>query len=121
MELEEGLKRNLKKAIGKEINVRIADDVTAIGTLVDIIHKKNVKYFFENAKKAKLSATKELGAGERAGVIIKTVVNDIATTAELGAGKRRVAHILGMYGTVLFWVASVVMIFWFISSQNIPL
>ena len=24
-----------------------------IGTLVDIIHKKNVKYFFENAKKAK--------------------------------------------------------------------
>ena len=29
-----------------------------VGTLVDIIHKKNVKYFFENAKKAKLSATK---------------------------------------------------------------
>ena len=24
-----------------------------IGTLLDIIHKKNVKYFFENAKKAK--------------------------------------------------------------------
>ena len=36
MELEEGLKRNLKKAIGKEINVRIADDVTTIGTLLDI-------------------------------------------------------------------------------------
>ena len=36
MELEEGLKRNLTKAIGKEINVRIADDVTAIGTLLDI-------------------------------------------------------------------------------------
>ena len=29
-----------------------------IGTVMDIIHKKNVKYFFENAKKAKLSATK---------------------------------------------------------------
>ena len=23
----------------------------AVGTLIDIIHKKNVKYFFENAKK----------------------------------------------------------------------
>ena len=23
------------------------------GTLIDIIHKKNVKYFFDNAKKAK--------------------------------------------------------------------
>ena len=90
-----------------------------IGTLVDIIHKKNVKYFFENAKKAKLSATKELGAGERAGVIIKTVVNDIATTSELGAGKRRVAHILGMYGTILFWFASVVMIFCYTSNDSV--
>ena len=89
-----------------------------IGTLVDIIHKKNVKYFFENAKKAKLSATKELGTGERASVIIKTVVNDIATTAELGAGKRRVAHILGMYGTILFWFASVVMIFCYTSNDS---
>ena len=26
---------------------------TLIGVLVDIMHKKNVKYFFENAKKAK--------------------------------------------------------------------
>ena len=36
MDLQEGLKRNLTQAIGKESNVRIADDVTAIGTLVDI-------------------------------------------------------------------------------------
>ena len=36
-----------------------------VGTLMDIIHKKNVKYFFENAKKAKLSATKKLSTGER--------------------------------------------------------
>ena len=89
-----------------------------IGTLVDIIHKKNVKYFFNNAKKAKLSATRELGTGERASVIIKTVVNDIATTAELGAGKRRVAHILGMYGTILFWIASAVMIFCYTSNDS---
>ena len=40
-----------------------------IGTVVDIIHKKNVQYFFNNAKKAKLSATKELGSGERIVVI----------------------------------------------------
>jgi hypothetical protein len=88
------------------------------GTLVDIIHKKNVKYFFENAKKAKKSATKELGSGERISVIAKTVVYDIGTTSELGAGKRRVAHLLGMYGTILFWVASVVMIFCYSSSSS---
>jgi len=90
-----------------------------LGTLIDIIHKKNVKYFFENAKKAKKNATKELSAGERVSVIAKTVVYDIGTTSELGAGKRRVAHLLGMYGTILFWIASVVMIFCYSSSSSI--
>jgi hypothetical protein len=93
-----------------------------IGTLVDIIHKKNVKYFFENAKKAKKSATRELGPGERATIIAKTVVYDIGTTSELGAGKRRVAHLLGMYGTILFWIASAVMVFLYSSpSSTTPL
>ena len=89
-----------------------------LGTLVDIIHKKNVKYFFENAKKAKKFATRELGTAERASVIAKTVVYDIGTTSELGAGKRRVAHLLGMYGTILFWIAAAVMIFCYSSSTS---
>ena len=92
-----------------------------VGTLVDIIHKKNVKYFFENAKKAKLSATKALIATERISVISKTIVSDIATTSELGAGQRRIAHLLGMYGTILFWIASVIMIFCYSNpSSNTP-
>ena len=85
--------------------------LVAAGTLLDIIHKKNVKYFFENAKKAKLSATKNLSTGEKITVISKTIVSDIATTSELGTGKRRAAHLLGMYGTILFWLGSVIMIF----------
>ena len=89
-----------------------------LGTLVDIIHKKNVKYFFENAKKAKKSATKELGSGEKVSIITKTVVYDIGTTSELGAGKRRVAHLLGMYGTILFWISSAVMIFCYSSPSS---
>jgi len=88
-----------------------------VGTLIDTIHKKNVKYFFENAKKAKLSATKTLSAGEKISVISKTIVSDIATTSELGAGQRRAAHLLGMYGTILFWISSVIMIFCY-SSQS---
>ena len=51
-----------------------------LGTLLDIIHKKNVKYFFENAKKAKKSAKKILTPGEKTTVVIKTLVSDIATT-----------------------------------------
>ena len=47
-----------------------------IGTLIDIIHKKNVKYFFENAKKAKKSAKKILTTGEKTSVVFKTIVSD---------------------------------------------
>ena len=88
------------------------------GTLIDIIHKKNVKYFFNNAKKAKLSATKTLSTGEKISVISKTIVSDIATTSELGSGKRRAAHLLGMYGTILFWVGSVIMIFCYATPSS---
>ena len=88
------------------------------GTILDIVHKKNVKYFFNNAKKAKLSATKTLSTGDKISVISKTIVSDIATTSELGAGKRRAAHLLGMYGTILFWVGSVIMIFCYVTPSS---
>ena len=91
--------------------------LVVIGTLMDIIHKKNVKYFFNNAKKAKKAASRELSLGEKTAIISKTVVHDIGTTSELGLGKRRFAHVLGMYGTILFWIGSGVMIFGY-SSPN---
>ena len=108
-------------AIAMQGFVVIMGLLVVLGTLVDIIHKKNVKYFFENAKKAKKSAKKNLTMGEKTTVVIKTITYDVATTSELGAGKRRVAHLLGMYGTILFWVASVVMIFCYTDlSLNTP-
>ena len=87
------------------------------GTVIQMIHHKNLTYFLNNAKKAKLSAERKLGAGERMSIVAKTVVHDIATTAELGAGKRRGAHVLGMWGTILFWISSVVMIFCYTSGD----
>ena len=82
-----------------------------VGTGLDMLHKKNVIYFFRNAQKAKKSAKNELSVGKKTAVILKTVATDIATTSELGMGKRRLAHVLGMYGTILFWVTSVILIF----------
>ena len=84
---------------------------TLIGVLIDIVHKKNVKYFFDNAKKAKKNAQIDLTTGKKTAVILKTVVHDIATTSELGWGKRRLAHVLGMYGTIIFWICSAILIF----------
>ena len=38
---------------------------TVGGVLLDMMHKKNVKFFFENAKKAKLSATTSVPTGKK--------------------------------------------------------
>ena len=78
----------------------------AFGTIIQMIHHKNLTYFFNNAKKAKLQATREVGAAEKAKIIAKTTVYDIGTTSELGFGKRRLAHVLGMYGSIILWIAS---------------
>ena len=91
-----------------------------IGTGLDMLHKKNVVYFFRNAIKAKKSAKKELSAGKKTAVILKTVASDIATTSELGFGKRRLAHVLGMYGTIFFWIASVILIFKYTDGVTAP-
>ena len=93
--------------------------LTLIGVLVDIMHKKNVKYFFENAKKAKKNAKIELSRAKKTSIILKTVTHEILTTSELGRGKRRIAHLLGMYGTILFWVTSIIMIFFYSEKNSI--
>ena len=92
-------------SIALQAFVLVMVGLDAAGTILDIIHKKNVKYFFNNAKKAKKNATRELGTGERIAIIGKTIVHDIGTTSELGMGKRRIAHVLGMYGTCLLYTS----------------
>ena len=84
--------------------------LVVVGTVVDMIHKKNVKYFFENAKKAKKQATRTVSVGKKTSIVLKTVGSDILTTSELD-GKRRLSHLLGMYGTIIFWITSTIMIF----------
>ena len=91
-----------------------------VGVGLDMLHKKNVVYFFRNAQKAKKSAKEELSTGKKTAVILKTVAQDIATTSELGMGKRRLAHVLGMYGTILFWIGSAVLIFKYSNGSQAP-
>ena len=88
-------------AIAMQAFVLVMGLLVVLGTLVDIIHKKNVKYFFENAKKAKKSAKKTLTTGEKTAVVIKTITSDIATTSELGAGKEE--QLIFLVCMVLFY------------------
>ena len=109
----------LLPSISMQIFVFFMLFLVILGTLLDIIHKQNVKYFFQNAKKAKEQAKRTLSSKEKISIITKTVANEILTTSELGIGKRRFAHLLGMYGTLLFWISSVIMVFCYTNNLSI--
>ncbi len=81
------------------------------GTLLDTIHKKSAKWFYKNAEEAKKNATREIGGGEKAGILLKTVAEDVLTSAEFCNPNRRIAHLLTMYGFVIFIVTSAIMVF----------
>jgi hypothetical protein len=81
------------------------------GTILDMIHKKSAKYFFENAEKAKKNAKRTVGGGEKAGLAIQTVASEVLTSSEFCNPRRRMSHLLTMYGFVIFVVTTAIMIF----------
>ena len=81
------------------------------GTILDMMHKKSAQYFFENAEKAKKNAKRTLSGGEKAGLAVATVANEVLTSAEFKSARRRLSHLLTMYGFVIFVVTTVWLIF----------
>ena len=87
------------------------------GTLFDIVHKGSARYFFNNMTKARVKG-RELGGGELVSIAMQTAVVDVLTSGEFCNQKRRVAHLLGMYGFVLYLVATSVMVFGYPSAAT---
>ena len=81
-----------------------------MGTLVDTIHKRSASYFFANMRSSK-GKGRALPGREVASIAVQTAVVDVLTSGEFCNPKRRVAHLLGMYGFVLYIVATAVMVF----------
>jgi hypothetical protein len=92
--------------------------LVAGGTVLDMIHKKSARYFFENAEKAKAQATRSVSGGEKASIAFKTVAEDVLTSAEFCNPRRRIAHLLTMYGFIIFAVATAIMIFGYSDSAT---
>ncbi len=85
--------------------------LVAGGTILDMMHKKSAKYFFQDAEKAKKNAKRTVGAGEKAGLAVATLANEVLTSGEFCNTKRRLSHLLTMYGFVTFVVTTIIMIF----------
>ncbi len=81
------------------------------GTVLDMMHKKSAQYFFENAKKAKKSAKRTVSTGEKASIAVKVLANEVLTSGEFCNTRRRLSHLLTMYGFIIFVVTTAIMIF----------
>jgi hypothetical protein len=91
--------------------------LVAAGTLFDIVHKGSARYFFSNWRKAK---GKPVSGGGLAAIAVKTAVVDVLASGEFCNPRRRIAHLLGMYGFVLYVLATVVMVFGYSSAAIWP-
>jgi hypothetical protein len=85
--------------------------LVAAGTLFDILHKGSARYFFENWRRSKTRGTKEVSGGEMVSIAVQTGVVDVLTSGEFCNQRRRIAHLLTMYGFVLYVVTTAIMVF----------
>jgi hypothetical protein len=88
------------------------------GTVLDMIHKKSAEYFFKNAEKAKAEASRSVSVVEKATIAVTTVAVDVLTSGEFCNQRRRLAHLLTMYGFILFAATTAIMIFGYIGADT---
>lgn len=89
-----------------------------VGTVLDMMHKKSAEYFFENAKRAQKDAKRVLSTGKKASLAVQTVAGEVLTSSEFKSTRRRISHLLTMYGFVFFVVSTAVLIFGYATQAN---
>ena len=85
--------------------------LVAGGTLFDIFHKKSAKYFFNNWRKTKNNRTRQVGGGEMVSLVVQTAVVEGLMSGEFCNARRRIAHLLIMYGFLAYVITTVIMVF----------
>ncbi|HET9735890.1 MAG TPA: hypothetical protein VFP62_11510, partial [Burkholderiales bacterium] len=81
------------------------------GTLFEVVHKGSARYFFQNMRNSKAKGARALGGGELVSIAVQTAVVDVLASGEFCNPRRRIAHLLGMYGFVLYVLATAVLVF----------
>jgi hypothetical protein len=85
--------------------------LVAGGTLFDIIHKRSAAYFFANWRDSKSKARQQVGGGEMVAIAVQTAVVDVLASGEFCNARRRLAHLLTMYGFVIYLITTIMMVF----------
>jgi hypothetical protein len=85
--------------------------LVVVGTIFDIIHKRSARYFFNNWRNSKKKAKQQVGGGEMVSIAVQTAVVDMMTSGEFCNMRRRISHLLTMYGFVIYVVTTAIMVF----------
>jgi hypothetical protein len=85
--------------------------LVVLGTLADVVHKGSAKYFFANWRRTRASGARQVGGGELLGIAVQTLLVDVLASGEFCNLRRRIAHLLGMYGFILYVLATAVLVF----------
>jgi len=83
------------------------------GTIYDVLHKKSATYFFNNWRDAKDKGVQPVSAGQMTSLAIQSVVVDALMSGEFCNARRRIAHLLTMYGFLAYVIATATMVFWY--------
>ena len=87
--------------------------LVVLGTLYDLRHKRSAAYFFDNWRKLRNRGKKPVGGGEMASLLMQTAAVDVLTSGEFCNQRRRLAHLLTMYGFVFYAITTAIMVFWY--------
>ena len=81
------------------------------GTAYDMLHKKSAQYFFRNWRDAGSKGSRRVGAGEMISLAARALLVDGLMSGEFCNRRRRIAHLLTMYGFLAFVTATAIMVF----------
>ena len=93
--------------------------LVAAGTLFDMAHKGSARYFFDTWRKASRRGTQQVGAVAMVTIAIQTAAVDVAASGEFCTARRRVAHLLTMYGFLAYAITTAIMVFGY-PTQAVP-
>jgi len=87
--------------------------LVAGGTVYDMFHKQSARYFFANWRNVRNKGTRRLGGGEMVSLAIQTAVVEGLASGEFCGARRRIAHLLTMYGFLAYMITTAIMVFWY--------
>jgi predicted small integral membrane protein len=80
------------------------------GTLYDLWHKGSWSYFFANRLAVRKHRTRQVSAGEAMAIAARTA-GEALVSGEFCSLRRRLAHLLGMYGFLIYVITTLILVF----------